>query len=239
MIPFLAKTTVSEIPSLSVEQMIEGDRAMVEDYGILLLQMMEHAGRHLARERFLASDPRDHDVVVLTGPGGNVGGALVCARRLAGWGTRVSVVVTARDEAFAEVPRHQLAIVRRLNVRVTGADALDGGTPSLVIDGVIGYSLRGAPHGAAAALIRWANMSSAPVLALDVPSGLDATSGMSSDPTLKAAATMTLALPNRAHVLTFERAGRKRRREDGEMPFERRFGCCHLLALHSPVGQEA
>jgi len=77
------------IPSLSIEQMVEVDRAMVEDFGTLLLQMMELAGRHLAhlaRERFLAGDARGHDVVVLAGTGGNGGGALVCARRLAGWG---------------------------------------------------------------------------------------------------------------------------------------------------------
>lgn len=149
-VPFLDKSTIAAIPALTVEQMVEVDRAMVEDYGILLLQMMEHAGRHLAhlaRERFLGGDPRDHRVVVLAGRGGNGGGALVCARRLAGWGARVSIAVTADDETFAEVPRHQLAIVKRLGVRVTGAEALEGGAPSVVIDGVIGYSLRGAPHG--------------------------------------------------------------------------------------------
>jgi hypothetical protein len=99
------------IPWLTTEQMVEVDRAMVEDFRVLLLQMMEHAGRHLAhlaRERFLSGDARGREVVVLAGPGGNGGGALVCARRLAAWGARVVVAVTADDERFAEVPRHQL-----------------------------------------------------------------------------------------------------------------------------------
>ncbi len=68
-------------------------------------------------------------------------------------------------------------------------------TVALVIDGIIGYSLQGAPRQAAAGLIRWANEQSAPILALDIPSGLDATSGNAHDLCIRAAATMTLALP--------------------------------------------
>ena len=65
----------------------------------------------------------------------------------------------------------------------------------LVVDGLIGYSLSGAPRDAAADLIRWANEQGAPVLSLDVPSGLDATTGTASSPCVRATATMTLALP--------------------------------------------
>jgi NAD(P)H-hydrate epimerase len=71
----------------------------------------------------------------------------------------------------------------------------EAGAADLVVDGVIGYSLRGAPRGAAARLIRWANGQDAPVLALDVPSGVDTTTGTVSDPAIRATATMTLALP--------------------------------------------
>jgi NAD(P)H-hydrate epimerase len=67
----------------------------------------------------------------------------------------------------------------------------------LVIDGIIGYSLSGAAQGAAADLIRWANGQRAPVLALDVPSGLDSTTGDVYEPCIRATATMTLALPKR------------------------------------------
>ena len=65
----------------------------------------------------------------------------------------------------------------------------------LIIDGLIGYSLSGAPRGPVAQLIRWANAQSAPILALDTPSGLDITTGEANDPTIQATATMTLALP--------------------------------------------
>ena len=52
---------MSNIPSISTKQMREVDRAMIEDYHIELIQMMENAGRnlaHLARQRFLNGDPR-------------------------------------------------------------------------------------------------------------------------------------------------------------------------------------
>ena len=88
------------------------------------------------------------------------------------------------------------------------------GTPSadaafdLVVDGIIGYSLKGAPRGTAADMIRWVAGQSAAVLALDAPSGVDTTSGSTFDPAIRATATMTLALPKeglkmpsvRAHV---------------------------------------
>ncbi|HVA58582.1 MAG TPA: NAD(P)H-hydrate epimerase [Gemmatimonadaceae bacterium] len=194
----MSDQAAAELPWLTVTQMIEVDRAMVEDYGIVLLQMMELAGRHLAhlaRARFLGDTPGRRRVVVLAGPGGNGGGALVCARRLAGWGMDVSVFVTAAADRFSEVPRHQLDIVARLGLDVHDTDDPLPEPPDLVIDGIIGYSLRGAPRGRTAELIRWANRGTAPVLALDVPSGLDATTGAPTDPCVRATATMTLALP--------------------------------------------
>jgi len=172
------------IPHLSAERMREVDRLMVEDYGIGLPQMMVHAGRHLAhlaRERFFSGDARDRAVVVLAGTGGNGGGALVAARRLHSWGASVRVFVTGAREDFAPVPP---------------ADAIDTvSLTDLVLDGIIGYSLRGAPHGPAAELIRWANVQPAPVLSLDLPTGLDATTGEVFDPAVRADATLTLALP--------------------------------------------
>jgi NAD(P)H-hydrate epimerase len=65
----------------------------------------------------------------------------------------------------------------------------------LILDAIIGYSLSGNPRGVAADLIRWANMKNTPILALDTPSGLDTTSGRAYEPTIRATATMTLALP--------------------------------------------
>jgi NAD(P)H-hydrate epimerase len=187
------------IPWITTEQMVEVDRAMIEDLHIGLAQMMENAGRnlaHLARERFLGGDPRGKTVVVMAGSGGNGGGALVCARRLHAWGAQVEVFITRREGDFAPTPAHQLDILHRMRVPVAPAEAVDQApAAALVIDGVIGYSLDGAPRGGAGDLIRWANAQGAPVLALDTPSGIDTTTGTVYDPAIRATATMTLALP--------------------------------------------
>ena len=188
-----------EIPYLTTKQMIEVDRAMTETFRIELIQMIENAGRnlaHLARERFFNGNPRNKKVVVLAGTGGNGGGALVCARRLHNYGATVSVYLTKPDAEFTPVPAHQLEILRRMRISVALAGAIQNvATPDLIVDGVIGYSLKGAPRGAAGELIRWANAQVAPILSLDTPSGVDATTGAVFDPAITAAATMTLALP--------------------------------------------
>ena len=203
------------VPAVTSVEMAAVDQAMVEDYGIDLIQMMENAGRALAalaRDRFLDGDPRGKIVVVLAGPGGNGGGALVAGRRLHGWGATIQAVLADEPDRFAKVPAKQLAILRHLGVEIVSSGELvatpKSPTPDLVIDGVIGYSLRGAPHGGAEALIRWSGSTEAPILALDVPSGMDATSGDVHEATVRATATLTLALPKtglvsdpaRAHV---------------------------------------
>jgi NAD(P)H-hydrate epimerase len=65
----------------------------------------------------------------------------------------------------------------------------------LILDGLIGYSLRGAPQARIAELIRWANHRDTPTVSLDIPSGIDATTGTVYNPVIHAAATLTLALP--------------------------------------------
>lgn len=188
-----------EVPYLNTEQMIEVDRAMVEDFKIQLIQMMENAGRnlaHLARERFLDGDPRGKRVAILAGTGGNGGGALVCARHLHNYGAQIQVYVTKPGADFSPVARHQLDILYRTGISVAKDDAIARPeTPDLIVDGIIGYSLKGAPRGRAAGLIRWANAQTAPILALDAPSGVDTTTGTVFDPAIRATATMTLALP--------------------------------------------
>lgn len=192
-------TAATNIPYLSTDQMIEVDRAMMEDYRIDLVRMMENAGRslaHLARELFLDGDPRGRHVIVLAGTGGNGGGALVAARRLHNYGATVNVFTTRPDNAFVQVPGQQLDLLRRMGVTIGSADSVKSAeTADLVVDGVIGYGLTGAPRGGAAVLIQWANAQSSPLLSLDSPSGIDTTTGTIFDPAIRATATMTLALP--------------------------------------------
>jgi len=193
-----------EVPDLTTEQMVEVDRSMIEDYGIELIQMMENAGRnlaHLARERFLDSTAQGKHVIVLAGRGGNGGGAMVCARHLSNWGASVSVHLTKEAGEFQGVPAQQLSILSRMQLPIAqpgDAELLSKSSGAdVIVDGLIGYSLSGSPRGTVAELIRWANKQSAPILSLDAPSGLDTATGKVFDPVIKAAATLTLALPKR------------------------------------------
>ena len=178
----------SAVPALTTEQMRAVDRAMVEDLHIELVQMMENAGRNLAELAITRFSPTS--VTVLAGPGGNGGGGLVAARHLVNRGCEVQVVLSEPDR-LTPVPAHQAGILARMGISTASRPA----TANLVIDALIGYSLRGDPAGTAAELITWANDQAAPILALDTPSGLDLTTGAAGTPAVRATATLTLALP--------------------------------------------
>lgn len=190
---------ISELPTLTSSQMREVDRAMVEDYKILLIQMMENAGRNLAklaRKVFLGSDPRGKNVTIMAGSGGNGGGALVSARHLHNMGANVVVLLSKNINQLSEVTKHQSEILVAMGVQIHNQLHYHEVTPTdLFIDGILGYGLRGAPYGQARELIRFANDHPAPILALDTPSGFSTSSGFAHNPTIKASATMTLALP--------------------------------------------
>src|SRR5260370_34822067 len=113
-----------EVPSLTTEQMIEVDRAMMQDLRIELIQMMENAGRnlaHLARVRFFDGNPSGKKVVILAGTGGNGGGGLGWARRLPTWGALGPSALSHPPPTFSPGPAHQLAIVRLVKIHVTNA----------------------------------------------------------------------------------------------------------------------
>lgn len=189
------------LPAIDVPQMAEVDRLMIEEYHISLLQMMENAGRCLAvlaRDRFLEGNPSGKRMMILAGSGGNGGGALVCARRLHGWGAEVEVYTSTPREQMKPASVHQLDILERMGISVRSGAEL-GATRGfdLIIDGLIGYNLTGDPQGLSKSMIEWANKSPIPTLSLDTPSGLDLTTGKIHNPSIKARATLTLALPKK------------------------------------------
>lgn len=190
---------INNIPYLTTDQMVEVDQLMVDVYGIQLVQMMENAGRHLAdlaRTRFLDDDPFGQKVLVLAGSGGNGGGALVCARNLLNWGTDIQIVLSKPADNLSGVIKEQADILTKMGVPFRSiGDIKDVFLPDLIVDGIIGYSLQGAPSGTAAKMINQANEYSAPILSLDIPSGVNATTGEVCEPAIRASATMTLALP--------------------------------------------
>jgi NAD(P)H-hydrate epimerase len=177
-----------DIPEVTVEQMMEVDRLMVEDIGISLLQMMENAGRILAGLTIKMHAPSQ--VTVLAGKGNNGGGGLVAARYLRNRGVGVRVVMASED--IGDVPLRHLSTLRAMDVPVgdrTGHDE------DVIIDALLGYNQRGEPRGRVAELMSETLASGVPVLCLDVPSGFDMSTGTFHTVSFRGSPVLTLGLP--------------------------------------------
>ena len=169
--------------------------------GVSTLQLMEVAGWQVAR---CAWHRLGHavGVSVIAGYGNNGGDGLVAARHLATWGCGVRALVLASEERVTGIVADHV-----LSARSCGVDVVIDASPAaahdvlahseLVIDAILGTGLRSAPREPQAGAIRLINESAIPVLSVDVPSGLDATTGEAFDPTVRAALTCTLTAMKR------------------------------------------
>jgi NAD(P)H-hydrate epimerase len=101
----------------------------------------------------------------------------------------------ASPDKLSEVTAWQRKIFQSTAGKEVGFRSLDGEPVRLIVDALIGYSLQSAPQGVFADLIRWANGAGAPIISLDVPSGVDSTTGLSPGEFIRPSWTMTLALP--------------------------------------------
>jgi NAD(P)H-hydrate epimerase len=187
--------------ALTPDQMSQVDRLMAAEFGVETLQLMELAGQAVAawaRERFLGGDAQGKQMLVLAGSGGNGGDGMVAARLLHAWGAQPSVWLSHDLDRLNTAAAHQARSLAALGVPLHPPDA-DDGSPlppaDLVIDALLGFGLSGPPAGPAARLIAAANAHPAPTLAIDLPSGLAAGTGEPYEPCIRAAATLTLALP--------------------------------------------
>lgn len=183
----------ADLPWLSVAQMIEVDRIMIEDLGITLVRMMENAGRGLAElTRRLAGGTEGLSVAVMVGGGGNGGGGMVAARHLANAGADVTVCPAVDVDRMSPVAAEQAAILRAMGIRFSH-DPAGPASADHVVDALLGYSGRGEPRGRVAELVRAAEGRR--IIALDSPTGLDLTAGRACSPGVTAEATLTLAAP--------------------------------------------
>jgi len=151
--------------------------------------LMERAGAAAAAVAATLAGDRARPIVVLAGPGNNGGDAFVVARLLASAWHDVHVAFEGSPD---RLPPDAAAAYREF----TGAGGrvmaeLPATRPGLVIDGLLGIGLSRPPEGRIAELVEWANATQAPILALDVPTGLDAGTGSAHAPTVRATRTAT------------------------------------------------
>lgn len=174
----------SALPTLTSRQVAEVDRLAEVRFGISVDWLMEAAGWQVAR--FCGGL-----TAVVCGIGNNAGDGLAAARHLHRWGrlSSVSCVDAGRLRGPAARERDALGM---LGIDISDEPRLDGA--QVVLDALFGTGLSRAPEGKFAAWIEALNRSGLRVIAVDVPSGLDADTGLAYAPTVRAHTTVTLGL---------------------------------------------
>lgn len=175
----------SALPLITSDQVKEVDTLAQERFAIGVDWLMEAAGWQVARQ---CREP----AIVVCGVGNNAGDGLAAARHLQRWGRLVGVSCVDAARLAGPAAR-ELAALRRAGVDVASELRLEDAT--LVVDAIFGTGLSRAPEGRFAEWIEAINASGKEVLAVDVPSGLDADSGLAYSPFVDADVTITLGLP--------------------------------------------
>ena len=186
----------SGIVYATAEEMRKLDELSIGEFKIDVLILMENAGRATATiaTRMLNGLVAGKRIACLVGSGNNGGDAMVAARHLANWGAEVHVIVGTTKDKIKDVPLGQLRTLEKMRLPTIYSD-YDMKNYDLLIDGLIGYGLEGNPRDRISTMIKDANKSGRPILSVDLPSGMNATTGERYDPCVKAMSTITLALP--------------------------------------------
>jgi NAD(P)H-hydrate epimerase len=205
--PPAARRTVHVPPvTLTREQSRQVDRLAIEKYGISGLVLMENAGRGVADKICqLAADPKDAgQIVICCGKGNNAGDGFVIARHLHLRGFDVRVLLWAKPDELGGDAETNFRILQNiglpvelLSVQPLGGKhdtnrldkLLDGA--ACIVDALLGTGARGEPRPPLDEVIDRINAAEAPVLAVDLPSGLDCDSGQPAMHTIRATLTCT------------------------------------------------
>lgn len=176
-------------PLPDAETMRGVDRWAIEDQGVSSLDLMERAGTGVARAVEVHSG--DGLVTVVCGKGNNGGDGLVAARLLREAGREVTVVCVApAEELKGDVAANLARLPGEAPVALAqGAAAIE--RASVIVDALLGTGFAGEPHGTVAEAIALVNAASGAVVAVDVPSGVDASSGVVSGEAVRAEVTVS------------------------------------------------
>ncbi len=181
-------------PVLAAGQMAAVDKFTIEKVGIPGAVLMEQAGLAVARQcRRMLSEPGP--VVVLCGKGNNGGDGFVAARRLRQWGIACEIFLLGKVDDLTGDARLNAEIWHNLGGSVhpfSPADAADALQKAvLIIDAMLGTGARGGLRGSYQEAARLANTSPADVVAVDLPTGIDADTGLADADAIRARRTVT------------------------------------------------
>ena len=188
---------------LSPAEAAELDRA-TQARGITAGDLMEAAGREVADAALrLMGGAYGRRAVLVCGKGNNGGDGLVAARCLDGAGVRTTVLLLdegIREPAAANVQRLEATAVRRRAFSVSALER-ELSRADVAVDAIFGTGFRGAAEGTPAEAIAALNTSSAPVVAVDIPSGVDGGTGAVEGAAVHADLTVTFGAPKPGLVL--------------------------------------
>lgn len=189
---------------VTVEQMRSIDAVASQDFGISGLILMENAGRAVADSivNYLGDDVVSSRILVFAGKGNNGGEGFVVARHLVNRGADVKVfLVSPREEIHGDALVN-LEILENLGISITILGSRDVQRikvsllyADLVVDAVFGTGFKRKAEGITAWVIEAINSCGKPVIAVDLPSGLEADTGRVQGPCIRASLTCTLGLP--------------------------------------------
>jgi NAD(P)H-hydrate epimerase len=191
-------------PCATREEVRAFDRYCIETLGLPGIALMENAGRQITdAAREMLSGTRDPRVLIVAGRGNNGGDGFVVARHLAIAGIAAEVVLVAPREKVAGDAAINLAVLEAMGLPVAVADG-DAravlavlrqriAAATLVVDALLGTGTQGGIREPYASVIEAINAAGRPVLAVDIPSGMDADTGAPLGPTIRAAVTVTMA----------------------------------------------
>jgi NAD(P)H-hydrate epimerase len=180
---------------LTRAQVREIDRRSIEEFHLPGVVLMENAARGVLAEaiEMLGGNPVGADVLIVCGGGNNGGDGLAVARLLHNAGAAVRIALTVEPAQFSGDARVQWDVISamRLPVEPLSTDRTFNILPRLLIDAIFGTGLDRLPRPPFEAQAEAINRSGVPVLAVDLPSGLDCDTGRSWGPCVIAARTVT------------------------------------------------
>lgn len=185
--------------ALSRQQVRQVDRWAIDQLGIAGVVLMENAGRQAADvAQQMLEGCAGRSVAIVAGAGNNGGDGFVLARHLRLRGAAPTVYLIVPPEKLTGDAAANYRILTGLNLPVRIVDgkmlatlADDLAPTDLVIDAIGGTGITGDLREPAAEAVRQINAAGRPVLAIDIPTGLDCDTGQSTEPTVRADATVT------------------------------------------------
>ena len=183
---------------VTAKQMRQIDKKATQKFGLPAIILMENAAISSAFCVLQMLGPKQNNVLILCGPGNNGGDGFACARHLINRGLEVKVYFVGRKNKLSSEARVNYEILRKMGQKIlrpkSSSLKKELKRTDLIVDALLGIGLKDRVRKPLYNLIELINNSKKPVLSLDIPSGLNATTGEVCGIAVQAKRTVTFGL---------------------------------------------